>query len=142
MNISKSQEIDTDLIKTQADAILYFLQNMDIEMVDDILDDSCTYQGFKKHVFIQKLGNAFNQFAASGDSFLQCYQGFCKSNLCGYRCGGFSFIGNHSNNYMDLIIKVENGRIIDMYECSSFKNQDHQLTKKQRIVIHKIILGL
>lgn len=134
--------LQNNMLKTQVDVILYFLQRMDIELVSDILDNNRTYQDFKKHIFIQKLRNAFNEFSASGDSFLHCHQGFCKEKLCGYRCSGYSFIGNHSNNYMDLIIKVENGQVLDMYECSSFKNLDHPLNKKRRVVIHKIILDL
>ena len=46
----------------QSDAILYFLQRMDIEMINDILDDGRTYQGFRKSLFIHKLGNAFDEF--------------------------------------------------------------------------------
>jgi len=142
INISNDKEASTDQVKTQADAIIYFLQKLDIEMVDDILYDNITYQDFKKGIFIQKLGVALDEFIGSGDDFLRCYKGFCKEKLCGYRCDGYSFIGNHSNNYMDLIIKVENGQVLDMYECSSFKNLDHPLNKKRRVVIHKIILDL
>jgi len=137
INISNDKEASTDQVKTQADAIIYFLQKLDIEMVDDILYDNITYQDFKKGIFIQKLGVALDEFIGSGDDFLRCYKGFCKEKLCGYRCGGYSFIGNHSNNYMDLIIKVENGQVLDMYECSSFKNLDYTVKKEERFLIDK-----
>jgi hypothetical protein len=62
-------------LKTQANAIVYFLQRLDIEMVNDILDDDRTYQDFEKSLFIHKLGNALSEFAEAGDNFLNCYCG-------------------------------------------------------------------
>ncbi len=78
-------------LKTQADAVIHFLQVMDVEMVSDILDSNRTYQDFEKSLFIHKLGNALNKFLEAGDTFLNCHSGFCNSELCNYRCTGFSF---------------------------------------------------
>ena len=61
-------------LKTQADAILYFLQRLDIDMVDDILDNNRTYQDFEKPLFIHKLGNALNKFFEARDTFLKLLQ--------------------------------------------------------------------
>ncbi len=127
--------VTIDKIETQADAILYFLQRLDIDMVDDILDNNRTYQDFEKPLFIHKLGNAFNKFLEAGDTFLNCYSGFCNSKLCNYRCRGFSFIGNNSNFYMDLIIDVKDGIVHDMYECSDFKQLESIIKKSKRIRI-------
>ncbi len=129
-------------LKTQADAILYFLQRMDIEMVNDILDDNRTYQDFKKYIFIHKLGNALDEFIGAGDTFLNCYSGFCNAEICNYKCSGFSFIGNNSKNYFDLIIDIKGGIVHDIYECSEFKNLETGFQKKQRIKIDKFEIHL
>jgi hypothetical protein len=122
---------------TQADAIIYFLQKLDIEMVSDILDDNRTYQDFKKYIFIHKLGNALSEFIAAGDTFLNCYSGFCNAEICNYKCSGFSFIGNNSKNYLNLIIDIKDGIVHDMYECSIFKNHISGIEKSHKIKIDK-----
>lgn len=121
----------------QSDAILYFLQRMDIEMINDILDDGRTYQGFGKSLFIHKLGNAFDEFIEEGDSFLSCYNGFCNSETCNYNCSGFSLIGNHSKNYLNLIIEIKEGIVHDMYECSKFRISKNSITRRNRIRINR-----
>ena len=122
-------------LKTQADAIIYFLKRLDTEMVSDILDNNRTYQDFEKHIFIQKLGNALDEFISAGDTFLNCYSGFCNAEICNYKCSGYSFIGNNSNFYIDLIIDVKDGIVHDMYECSDFKQIESGTKKRRRIKI-------
>lgn len=129
--------IERNILKTQADAVIYFLKRLDIEMVSDILDDNRTYQDFEKCIFIHKLGNALNEFIAAGDTFLNCYNGFCNEEICNYKCSGFSFIGNHSKKYFDLIIDINGGIVHDIYECSRFCNFETEVQKKDRIKIDK-----
>ncbi len=133
-NLNNSEQ-RTPKILTQSDAVLYFLQRLDIEMLNDILDDNRTYQDFIKYLFIQKLNNAIDEFIKNGDTFLQCNKGFCNAEICNYKCTGYSFIGNNSKNYMDLIIDIKNGKVHDMYECSMFKNYDKDVSKNTRIRI-------
>ena len=123
-------------LHTQADAIIYFFQRLDIDMVADILEDNRTYQDFQKPLFVHKLGNAFDEFIKAGDTFLQCHSGFCNSKLCNYKCNGFSFTGNFSGNYLDMIIVIKEGIVQDMYECSEFKMQVKGIKKNERIVLH------
>jgi hypothetical protein len=108
-------------IKTQSDAVLHFLQQLDIEMIDSVLEPNRTYQDFEKHIFIQKLGGALDEFIQSGDTCLNRYPGHCNFGECNYKCKGFTFIGNNSGNYFDLIINIEKGVVQDIYECGVFK---------------------
>lgn len=62
-------------IKTQSDAVLHFLQHMDIEMIDSILESNRTYQDFEKNTFVQKLGYALDEFIQSGDTYLNRFPG-------------------------------------------------------------------
>ena len=49
-------------LNTQAKAIKYFFECMDIEMIDTFLSEEQTYQDVKKQLFINELERVFNQF--------------------------------------------------------------------------------
>lgn len=104
-------------------------------MLDSILEEDRTYQDMNKSVFILKLGVALDKFKEMGDTYLYCYEGHCNSESCHYKCMGFSFIGNKSGNFMDLIINVKDGIVQDIYECLEFKISAHKADKKIRIYI-------
>lgn len=120
-------------ISNQTDAIVHFIQTMDIEMINAFLDDSLTYQDFEKYLFVSKLQEAFEIFKSSGDTKLNCHHGVCEG--CNEGCNGFSFIGNLSNDYLDMVVETADGKIKDLYECSSFRNTDTTLIKNERIYI-------
>lgn len=52
-------------------------------------------------------------YAQSGD-----YQG------CQNGCGGFTFLSNNSRNYIELVIKSENEKVTDLFECSRFQKDN------------------
>ena len=108
-------------IKTQADAVLYFIQSLDVEILDELLSPERTYQDFPKQIFIEKMGAAFAAFKQKGDTYLNRYPGFCNSDLCSRGCKGYRLIGNVSGCYMNLLYKVKDGEVEDMYECAEFK---------------------
>lgn len=130
-------ENGTIALKTQVEAILYFLQRLDIDMVSSVLEDTRTYQDFAKPLFIKKLDNALNKFIEAGDTYLNRYKGSCDSKSCNYNCKGYSFIGNNSGNYFDLIIEVKDELVNDIYECLSFKCEDEGIHKNENILIDK-----
>ena len=125
-------------INSQADAVLHFLEQMDTEMLNDILHDDRTYQDFPKHVFIQKLDGAFEDFKKAGDSLLSRYYGKCSEFGCNAGCEGFSFVGNKSGHYMDLIIEVKDGEVLDIYECLKFNNLACRIGRNRRVCIDKL----
>jgi hypothetical protein len=124
-------------LSTQADAILYFLQKLDIDMVNSILEDNRTYQNFEKKKFIDKLDDAIDEFLKSGDTFLNKHSGFCNSEVCNFNCTGFSFIGNKSSNYIDLILDIKDGVVHDIYKCTKFKCGEKGLKRNIQIEIDK-----
>ena len=138
--VAKSMESDIQRykdIKTQSDAVLHFLQHLDIEMIDSVLEPNRTYQDFEKNTFVQKLGYALDEFIQSGDTYLNRFPGQCNSEICNYKCKGFTFIGNNSGNYFDLIIDIKEGVVQDIYECSLFKCFNQIVSKNNRIEIDK-----
>lgn len=122
-------------LKTQADAVLYFLQRLDIGMLKMILEDNRTYQDFEKPLFIKKLGNALDEFIENGNTYLNRYEGFCNSEMCNFKCKGFSFIGNKSGHYFDLIIDIKKGVVHDIYECNNFESSIQDERRIYRIDI-------
>ena len=130
-------ENGTVALKTQVDAVLYFLQRLDIDMVSSVLEDDRTYQNFAKPLFIKKLEDAIDEFIEAGDTYLNRYEGSCNSKSCNYKCKGYSFVGNNSANYFDLIIDIKHGVVNDIYECFKFKLEINGVIKNRRIAIDK-----
>lgn len=110
-------------LHTHEDAVLWFISRLDWEMVSELLDEDRTYQNFPKWEFINKLRNAFEQFTAQGDTCLLVFPGRCDSCNCdNYKKSGYILYGNHTKNYIQLIVELDdNERISDLYECNSFK---------------------
>ena len=130
-------ENGTVALKTQTDAVLYFLQRLDIDMVSSILEDNRTYQNFAKPLFIKKLEDALDEFIEAGDTYLNRYDGVCNSKTCNFNCKGFSFVGNKSEDYLDLIIDTQDGVVLDIYECFSFKCENQEIKKNEYIGLDK-----
>jgi hypothetical protein len=107
-------------LESQADAVLYFFQLMDISMLKLVLDDAHTYQDYEKKVFLKKLDYAFDDLLQAGNTYLNRYEGFCNSEECNFKCKGYSFVGNVTNDYMDFIFDIRDQRVFDLYECSQF----------------------
>ncbi|MEN9522042.1 MAG: hypothetical protein RL065_419 [Bacteroidota bacterium] len=127
-------------IITQEDAIVHFIHKMDTEMIDAILDNGITYYGLKKEIFIDKLQIVFDTFFSKGNNLLNSFEGVCTN--CSKGCKGFSFIGNKTNNYMDLLFEIKDGKITNIYECGSFKLNDEKIKKEGRIYLDEIIIDL
>jgi hypothetical protein len=126
-------------LETQADAVLHFFQKLDVDMINELLDSDRTYSDLDKAVFIQKLGVAFHQFLEAGDDQLKLYSGKCDSEECdSCGCSGFSFLGNRSGNFMDLVVKIEEGRITDIYDCSDFKADTPERKFDKRVKIDRL----
>ncbi len=106
-------------LDTQAEAVLYFLCRLDIDMVNELLDPERTYADLPKARFIEKLGVALNKFIYAGDRSLSFEAGFCSSLDCD-NCGslGYTFVGDVSGHFMDLIVLEEEGRVTDIFDCT------------------------
>ena len=131
--MEKNKSVSLKALKTQSDAVIHFIKNLDIDMIDALLDEKFTYQDLSKKVFIQKFGIAFDEFINAGDRKLDVYNGFCNE----FVCNGFRFSSKESGLYFDLIIDVENGIVKDIYECSSFLCLSAELNVKKRVLIDR-----
>lgn len=126
-------------LKTNADAVFYFLERLDSNMLNLILDKNLPYQDYEKKVFVKKLSYAFDELLSRGNTYLNRFEGNCTSNVCtNVHCQGFSFVGNSSQDYMDLILEIKNNKVTDIFECSKFINSDTAILKKEKIYIDSL----
>ena len=126
-------------LKTNADAVFYFLEHMDSNMLNLILDKNLPYQDYDKKLFVKKLSYAFDEFLSRGNTHLNRFEGKCTSNTCtNVNCQGFSFVGNSTQDYMDLILEIKNNKVTDIFECSTFINSDTDILKKEKIYIDSL----
>ena len=126
-------------LETQADAVLYFFQKLDVDMVSELLDSDKTYSDLEKPLFIYKLGNAFGEFLAAGDKHLFLYPGKCCSMECDSSgCPGYAFVGNKSGQFMELVFKEEQGRVTDIYDCSDFNAYSPPRKFEKRVKIDRL----
>ncbi len=126
-------------LETQADAVLHFFQKLDVDMVSELLDSDKSYSDLEKPLFIQKLGNAFDEFLAAGDKHLFLYPGKCCSIECDSSgCPGYAFVGNNSGLFMELVFKEEQGRVTDIYDCSDFNAYSPPRKFDKRVKIDRL----
>ncbi len=122
--------------KNKKQLIIESFQNMNLNMLEVLLDDNRTYQGASKEVFLKKISDAFHEFKSDGDTFLEAFNGVCTSNLCPNKgCKGYSFIGNMTNNHIDLIFEEEDEEIIEIYHCNSFSTDNVNINREKLISI-------
>ena len=104
-------------LNTEEQAIRYFIEKMDIEMISSFINKNQTYQDMTVTKFLEKLENLFDRFKSRGDDYLLAYKGNC--GYCYKEKQGYIFVGNFSFNYVNLIIDNEKGLVKDMFDCTS-----------------------
>ena len=118
--------INIEVEKNNEKEIVEAIKQMDIEMLAPLLNDKKKYQEFKKKEFLQLLNVVFERLKMVGDTFLEAHEGSCAS--CNLKNHGFTFVGNRSRKYFDMVFKKnKRGKLKDMYECSHFNNKHNLL---------------
>ena len=137
--MSSNMPIKKKNLGTQAEALLYFFCRLDIDMVNELLDAERTYADLPKARFIEKLGVAFNKFIYAGDELLSLEAGFCSSLDCD-NCGslGYTFVGNVSGHFLDLVVVEEEGKIIDIFDCTFLQVEGSSRDRDLRIEIDPV----
>jgi hypothetical protein len=115
-------------------AVKYFFERMDIDMLDAILSDSITYQEHDKKTFLRELSIVFNSFTESGDTFLIAFEGACNS--CRKGKFGYTFVGNVSRKYLNMIFDTKEDKIMDLYDCTFFRNNIGNLVLSSKLFIN------
>ena len=104
-------------IKSHAEAVVYFMSEMDIEVINTLLDDKRYYQNFSKPIFIEHLQNAFNEFAHGGDTILEIISVHVSNEDDIHKESRYIFTGNKTKNYLTLQFYLDdNDQVVNIYE--------------------------
>lgn len=109
--------------------IIQAISEMDILKLEELLDDNKTYQEATKQVFLEKLNEVFEKFKVKQDTQLISFSGSCNRESCTNNkgCTGLAFVGNASNNAMNLIFNESENNFEDIFKCSEFKTNDESI---------------
>ena len=110
----KSNEI-TEIVVNK---IVVAFNEMDIMELVSLLDEEIEYQDLGKWRFLALIKKQFKQYQKDGDSYLFEELSHCVG--CSFGRFGYTFKGNHSQRKWSLVFKVENGALVDIYECNMF----------------------
>lgn len=106
-------------------ALMTFIQKMDSEMVELLLDDNRIYQGMSKQEFIRNLEAVFETAQSAGDKGLTIFPFRCTGCTC--QKSGISiylFSGRRSGINLLLIFELDkNNHVIDIYECPNIQSK-------------------
>jgi hypothetical protein len=103
--------------RSQYEAIVYFIERLNIDKIDELLDYQ-EYSDKDKPIFIEMLKGAFERFKEAGNKRLYRESGECKG--CNKGCKGFAFIGDLDGSHIELVIEKSNDRVKDIYYCNIF----------------------
>lgn len=120
-------------LNTQQDALKYFFETMDAEMIDAFLDGDKSESEEHRAKSFRELQELFDKFAASGDTHLIAVQGKCSNCFIGGQ--GFTFMGNNSRNYISILFLKKGKRIKTLHECFSMRNSKYKLNLKNQFTI-------
>ena len=88
---------------------------MNIEQLVDLLDEEIEYEDLGKWRFLALIKKQFEEFKKQGDTYLLKDPSQCMG--CSFGTFGFVFKGNRSKRKWSLVFKVEDGKLVDIYEC-------------------------
>jgi len=116
-------------------SIIHAIQNMDIDKLRPLLDKE-VYYGVAKENFLEEFEWAFGIFKQEGDTQLLVHEGTCHCKsfwVDGSR--GYSFVGNNSDTYLDIIIEGDENNVTDIHYCDYFKTDDPAIDRFSRIAL-------
>ena len=89
---------------------------MNIEQLVELLDEEIEYEDLGKWRFLSLIKKQFEEFKKQGNAYLLQDPSQCMG--CSFGTFGFVFKGNRSKRKWSLVFKVEDGQLVDIYECN------------------------
>jgi hypothetical protein len=129
---------------SQKEALVLAISSMDIEDVKSILSSRYRYQDASKDVYVNKLFDLFSEYKSFGDNRFIVKNGCCNYKKCNFGCSGYSFVGNVSKNYFNLILSETKNEVSEIDYCHDFKIDElsEHLNKeiKLEILTHETVM--
>lgn len=115
---------------SKKELIIKAFSEMNISLLEVTLDDDKYYHnGLDKKSFIDKISDVFDKFKQAKDTVLIPHKGKCNRGNCSAKekCTGFSFVGNVSNNGINLNFEEGEHTYINIRRCPDFKIDDERV---------------
>ena len=110
---------------SKKDFIIKAFSEMNVSLLEVTLDEDIKYPlNLTKDEFIVKISGVFDEFKKAQDIILTPFTGKCTADNCSNndgQCVGFSFVGKHSKNGIDLVFRETDNNFISIQKCYSFK---------------------
>jgi hypothetical protein len=121
---------DVRFVKSDASRnklIVKAISEMDLEQLEILTENYLSED--KREEFLKDIKSKFNKFKVNNDTHLIAHSGSCNAYQCNIGASGYTFIGNNSKTYCDIIFENENGVCTDICKCHSFKVDDIFINK-------------
>lgn len=113
--------VESDANRNQR--IVKAISTMDIEQLKDLTKDYLSKEDRKD--FLKLIRKQFSEFKEKNDTLLIAYSGSCGASWCdNYGTSGYSFAGNNSNTFADLVFATANKECRDICKCYGFDIDD------------------
>lgn len=109
---------------SKKELIIKAFSEMNISLLELTLNDDGKYHNsLTKESFIDKISDVFDRFKKAKDTKLIPYPGRCMGGNCYAKgkCTGFSFVGNFSNNGINLNFEEGEDNYLNVQRCHDFK---------------------
>lgn len=114
---------------TNKQSVIKAIKEMNIDKLDFLLDNNCSYMDVSKHLFLTKLKHQFDSVKKQNiNSFEKIVHGICDS--CNIGCKGYSFI-TEDKQALDLFIEDDNDVVTDIYLCKNMLFEDYMELNNQ-----------
>lgn len=123
---------------SKTEELVIAISSMDIPDIEALLSSKYLYQDATKKMYLKKLAELFSRYKSFGDSKFLVNNGCCNSKQCNnLGCNGYSFVGNVSKNYFNLVFTETDSQIKGIDYCYEFKidNLDLDLNDELRLNI-------
>jgi hypothetical protein len=124
---------DVTFIKSDSsrnELIVKAISEMDLEQLEILTENYLSK--YKREEFLKYIKSKFNKFTENNDTHLIARSGSCSGYDCNIGSSGYTFIGNNSNTYCNIIFENENGICKDICKCHSFKVDDIFINKARK----------
>ena len=121
---------DVRFVKSDAsrnELIVKAISAMDLEQLEILTENYLSE--YKREEFLKYIKSKFIKFKENNDTHLIAHIGSCNAYHCNIGASGYTFIGNNSKTYCDIIFENENGVCTDICKCLKFKVDDIFINK-------------
>lgn len=121
---------------SKEELIVKAISEMDFETLEILFENISNFD--EKKGFLVEINSEFKKFKENKDTQLIAYSGKCGGSFCGnLGSNGYSFTGNISNTFYNLVFEKENGKCKGVCKCYKF-NVDDEIINKARLEAEKI----